>query len=101
MRNGIVNVQQIQLMTFSHFCHARRQRETVRRILEQRISGDLHFVIEDAGSVRIQADRICVTDEMNFVPAIGELKPKFSRDDTAAAVSRITSDSNAHSVSRL
>ena len=49
MRNGIVHVQQIEVVKLGHLRHPRRQRQIVRRIFEQRITGDFHFVIVNVG----------------------------------------------------
>ena len=92
MRNRVVDVQQVQLVVFRHFRHARGQRQAVRRILKQRISGNFHFVIVDARRAGIQPDGIGVGDEMHFVAAGGQLQAQFRGDNAAAAVSRITGD---------
>ncbi len=101
MRNGVVHVQQIQVVIVRHLGHARRQRQAVRRILEQRIVGNFHFVIVDARSPRIQADRIRVGDEVDFVPALGQLQAQFGGHDAAAAVGGIAGDSDFHTISVL
>jgi hypothetical protein len=69
MRNGIVYVQHVQTVGFAHFRHARRQRQAIRRILEQRVGGDFHFVIVNPRRARIQPDGIGVADEMHLVSA--------------------------------
>ncbi len=48
MRDGVMHVQQVEIVVFRHFRHARGQRQAVGRVLKQRIVGDFHFVIVDA-----------------------------------------------------
>ncbi len=96
MRNRIVDVQQIEVVVLGHFRHARRQRQAIRRILEQRIVGNFHFVIVDAGSAGVQPDGIGVGDEMDVVAAVGQLQAKLGGDDAAAAVGGIAGDSDPH-----
>src|SRR5579862_8685913 len=43
-----------------------------------------------------QANGLGVGDEMDFMSALGQFQPKFGGHNSAAAVSRITGDSNLH-----
>ena len=90
VRNRVVDVQQIEVVGFGHVHHARGQRQAIGRILKQRIVGNLDLVIVNARRAGIEADGIRVGDEVDFVPAIGELEAEFRRDDAAAAVGGIT-----------
>ena len=96
MRDGVMYVQQIEIVALRDLGHARRQRQQVGRVLEQRIAGDLDFVIVDARNAGIEADRIRVGDEMHLVAAIGQLESELGGDDPAAAVGRITCDPDPH-----
>ena len=91
-----MHVQQVQVVALRHFRHARRQRQAVRRVLKQRIVGDLHFVIVDARRIRIQADRIRIRNEMDLVPARGQFHSQLGGDNPAAAVGWIASDADVH-----
>ncbi len=71
MRDGVVYVQQIQVLPLGHLRHARGQRQTVRRILKQRIGGDFHFVVVHARRPRVQAYGVGVADEVYVVTAVG------------------------------
>ena len=97
MRNGIVDVQQVQIVVVSHFRHARRQRKTIGRILEQRIVGHFHFVIVDARRTRVQPDGIGVGNEMDLMAARGQFQTEFGGDNAAAAVRGIAGDADLHS----
>jgi hypothetical protein len=55
-----------------------------------------HLVIVNVRQVRIETNRIGITDEMDFVTAGGQLQAKFGGDNTAAAVSGITRDADLH-----
>ncbi len=96
VRDGVMHVQQIEIVSVRHIHHARRQRQTIRRILEQRIVGNFHFVIVDARDAGVEPNRIRIGDEVDFVAAVGKLESEFRRDDAAAAVSGVTRDSNVH-----
>src|ERR1035437_3292886 len=96
MRNRVVHVQHVQVVALRHFRHPPGQRQAVRRVLKQGVVRDLHFVIVDARRIRIQADRIRIGNEMDLVPASGQLHSQFGGDNPAAAVGWITSDADVH-----
>ncbi len=98
MRNRVVHVQQVEIVVFGHFRHARCQRQAIRRILKQRIVGHLYFVIVDAGRAWVQPDRIGVGDEMDVVAAGGQFQAQLRGDDAAAAVSGIAGNSDSHAL---
>ena len=49
VRNRVVHVQQIEIVELRDLGHARRQRQIVRRIVEQRVTRDFDFVIVNIG----------------------------------------------------
>ena len=95
MRNRVVNVQQIEVVAFGDIRHARRERQAIRRVLEQRIVGNFHFVVVDARNAGIEPDRIRVGDEVNLVAARREFEAEFGGDDPAAAVGGIAGDADS------
>src|SRR3954452_1586640 len=70
--------------------------------MEKRVVRNLDFVIKDAGSSHIQADRGCVTDEVHFMPPVREFEPEFGGNNPAASVGGVASNANPHgsSISR-
>ena len=96
MRNRVVHVQQVEIVELRDLGHARRQRQIVRRIVEQRIAGNFHFVIVDVRFLAPQPDGLRVGNEMDLVSALRQLQTEFRGDDSAAAVRRITGDSDLH-----
>ena len=48
MRHRVVHVQQVEPMGAHDFVHPHRQREVVRRVLEERIATDVDFMEVDA-----------------------------------------------------
>ena len=96
MRNRVVHVQQVEIVELRDLRHARRQRQIVRRIVEQRITRDFDFVIMNVRFRAPQPDRLGVRDEMNFVAALGQFQAQFRGHHAAAAVGRITGDPNLH-----
>ncbi len=99
VRNRVMHVQQVERVALGHFRHARRQRQAVRRILEQRVIRDFDLVIVDARRPRIEPDGIGVGDEVNIVPAVGQLETQLSSDNAAAAIGGITGDADLHFIS--
>src|ERR1700728_76905 len=57
---------------------------------------NFHFVIVDVRFLAPQSNGLRVGDEMNFVSALSQLQAQFRGDDSAAAVRRITGDSDLH-----
>ena len=96
MRDGVVDVQQVQVVALGHFGHARGQRQRVGRVLEQRVGRDLDLVVVDARSARVEPDGVGVGDEVDLVAAVGQFQAQFGGDDAAAAVGGITGDSDLH-----
>ncbi len=96
MRNGVMHVQQVELVDLGDLGHARRQRQVVRRILEQRITRDLDLVIVNVGLRFGQADGLRIGDEVDLVAALRQLQSELGGDHTAAAVSGITGYADSH-----
>jgi hypothetical protein len=92
-------VEQVEFIDLRDFGHARGEGKVVRRILEERVSRNLDLMEMDIGMGLCQADRLGIRDEVNLVITIGEFDAKFGSDHTAAAVGRVTGDSNPHEVS--
>ena len=74
MRNGVVHVQQIEIVNLGDLGHARRQRQIVRRIFEQRITRDLNLVIVNVGLRLGQPDGLRIGDEVDFMAALRQLQ---------------------------
>ena len=98
MRNRVVDVQQIEIVSLRYLRHSRRERQAIRRVMEQRVLRDFDFVVVNAGNARIEPDGIRVRDEMDLVAAIRQLQSEFGGDNAAAAVRRITGDPDPHGV---
>ena len=79
-----------------HLVHAHGEREIVRRILEQRIAADVHFVEVDARQERRQPEGLLVGDEVDLVPALRERDAELRRDRAGAAVRGIAGDADLH-----
>ncbi len=56
MRNGIMHVQQIEAFRLGHLHHFYGQGESIRRVVEQRITGNFHFM-------ELQSARSCPSIE--------------------------------------
>ena len=77
-------MQQIQIIKLGDLGHPSRQRKIVRRILEERILRDLHFVKVNVRMRFGQPDRLRIRDEVNIVSSIGQLNTKLGGHDAAA-----------------
>src|SRR5712671_2892686 len=84
-------------MSPDHLVHPDREREIVRRKLEQRIAADVDFVEEDSWQERWQAEWLPVRNEVDFVSTIGQSDAQLRRNGARSAVRRITGDANVHS----
>ena len=93
-----MHVEQVEAVDFGYLGHARGQRQIVRRILEQRIVGDVHLVKVDVGALGVQPDGLPVRDEVDLMSAVCQLHPQFGGHHPAAAVGGITCDSDLHAV---
>ena len=97
VRNGVVNVQEIERVELGDLGHARGEGEIVGRVFEERIVGDGDFVIVDVFFAAVEAEGLRVGDEVNFVAAGSELDAELGGDDAGAAVGGIAGDADLHS----
>jgi hypothetical protein len=96
VRNGVVNMQQVEIVQLRNLCHARGQCQIVRRVIEQRVTRNLYLVIMNIGFFPAQPDGLGIRDEMNFVTALGQFQSEFRSHYAAAAVGGIARDPNLH-----
>ena len=96
VREGIVNVQQVQVLSRRHVVHHGRQGQGVGRMIEQRVAHDLHFVEMDALARLGHPHRNGVADEVHIVPPGRQFQAQFGRNHAAAAVSGVTRDADFH-----
>ena len=94
--NGVVHVQDVQFRLGGHIGHLRREREGVRRILEQRIGHHLHVVEGDVLVVFLQAEGDRIAHEMDHVPLPGQRLSQFGGDGAASSVGGIAGDADVH-----
>src|SRR5882762_4152339 len=98
MRDGIVYVEQIKALCFGHFHHLYRKRKRVRRVVEQGITGNFHFVELNSLVGVGQTNWRRIADEMNLMAARSQLHSQLGRDDARTAIRRVASDPNLHIV---
>ena len=73
MRHGVVDVQHVEPMLAAHLGHLHREGQRVVGVLEKAVGIDAHRVVPDAGRVRREPEGPLVADEVNVVPAAGEV----------------------------
>src|SRR6266853_3807441 len=96
MRDRIMHMQEIKVVKLGHFSHAGGQRQVVRRVLEQRVARNFHFVIVNIRMGATQPNRLGVRNEVNFVVTLGQFHPQFGRDHAAASIGGIAGDADFH-----
>ncbi len=70
-------MQQVKRTEFSHLRHPRRERQIVRRKLEQRITRDRDFVIDTFAIPPVQPKRLRIRNEVNLVSRRGKLNAQL------------------------
>ena len=101
MRDGVMHMQQIEILVFSYGRHLRRQRQRVRLMLEQRIRHHLDFMKTHALIQFSQPRRQSRGDEMHGVPALGKFFPELRAHNAAATIGRIDCDADIHERMRV
>ena len=96
VRDRVVQCSRSSSCVEHHLVHAHREREVVRRILEQRIAADVHFVEVDARQERRKPERLLVRDEVDLVTAPRERDAELRRDGARPTVGRIAGDADLH-----
>ena len=96
VRDGVVNVEEIERVELGDLGHAGGEGEVVGRMLEEGIVRDGDFVEVDVGFAAGEAEGLRVGDEVDLVAAGGEFDAEFGGDDAAAAVGGITGDADLH-----
>src|SRR5437868_399477 len=101
MGDGVMHMQQIEILVFSYGRHLRRQRQRVRLMLEQRIRHHLDFMKTHALIQFSQPRRQSRGDEMHGVPALGKFFPQLRAHNAAATIGRIDCDADIHERMRV
>src|SRR5262245_23168504 len=98
MGDGVVNVQQIQILIRSHLCHLGRQSQSIRRMLKERIVEHLHFMEMNQLTRNVQLDGYGVADEMDLVAEGSQFLAHLCRHHSTSAIGWITGDSDFHQI---
>ena len=75
-----------------------RERQSVGRVLEERVVLHLHFVEEESLVEVSESERLGVRHEVYLVPSLRELYPKSRGDGARAPVRGVTGDSDFHAL---
>ena len=94
VRDGVVNVEQVERVELGDLGHAGGEREVVGRVLEERVVVDVDFVKVDVGLAAVEAEGRGRGDEMDFVAARGEFDAEFRGDYAAAAIGGVAGDAD-------
>ena len=96
-----MRVQHVESLVLRGLEHRDRERERVRRILEERIRRNVDFVVVDVLDEVRQPERLRVADEMDLVSATRELDAELGGDDAGAAVHGRARDADRHTLPPL
>src|SRR5262249_35933704 len=86
VRDRVMHVQRVQLLILGDLDDLRRQRQVVRRELEERVIEKIDLVKPQPLVQLTQPRRQSVTDEMDVVAALRQLAAQLGADYPAAAV---------------
>src|SRR5438045_9127461 len=98
MRDCVVHMQQIKLLSFKNLEHLCGQRQCIRWMIEQRIRRYLYLMKKNVRIVQVHPDRRGIADEMHIVPANSQLLAKFRDNNAGTAVSRKTGYDQSNAV---
>src|ERR1035438_7328796 len=98
MGDGVMDVEEIEIIEFGHLDHPGGKCEIVGRELEERIAGDGDLVIEDALFATVKAEWLRIGDEVDLVAERRQFDAQFGCYNARSAVSGVTSDADAHRV---
>ncbi len=94
--DGIVNMQDLQLLDLRHLSHLGGKRQRVREILEQRVLDNVHLVETDAGRQTSQTQRRRIADERDLVPVLDQVLAQLGCHHAASPVRWIARNANPH-----
>jgi hypothetical protein len=91
-----MDMEQVKRRLFGDLGHLSRERQRIRRMIEERVSGDLYFMKKNPLACPAQADGHGVTDEMDLVPACREFDAELGCNHTGTAVGWVAGDPDFH-----
>src|SRR5215468_6042439 len=91
-----MNMQKVEFVKFRNFSHAGSERQIVRRVVEQRIPGDLDLVIVNMRLGLREPDGLSVGNEMDVVSALCQFEAQFRGHHPAASIGGIAGDPDLH-----
>ncbi len=96
MRNGVVRVDDVELLLIRDMRDRGGKREQVLRLAKQRIRRHGHAVEVQSRHTTLPAKRRLAADEMYVMAAIGQGLGQLRRDDAAAAHRRVADHPDSH-----
>jgi hypothetical protein len=93
--NGVVDMEQVELVELGNLRHAGSQREIVGRMLEQRVVKHLDLVEVNIGLAARKAERCGRGDEVDVVATRCQLDAKLGGDHAAPSIGGVAGDADA------
>ncbi len=94
MRDGVVDVQEVERVPLGDLGHAGGEGEVVGRVLEEGVVEELDLVEVDVVLAAGEAEGRGRGDEVDLVAARGELDAELGGDDAGAAVGGVAGDAD-------
>src|SRR5262245_24922668 len=96
MRNCIVTVNQVQTLQLRNLSHLGGKGQRIRRVIEERIGRNFHFVKINAREAPFQAQGRGIDDEVNLMAALSQLLPQRCRYDAASSIGWLAGYADLH-----
>ena len=94
VRDGVVNVEEIERVPLGDFSHAGGECEVVGWVLEQGVVEELDLVEMDMGLAAGEAEGGGGGDEVDLMSARGKLDPELRGDNAGATVRGVAGDAD-------
>src|SRR5258705_867296 len=96
MGDGVMHVQEIEILVLGYCCHLGAKRERVWLMLEQGIGHHLDFVKTNAVAQLGESSGQGRRNEVDHVTASGQLLAQFRTHNAAAAIGWVNSNADIH-----
>ena len=92
----VVDVEELEAVLARRLRHLHREREVVRRVLEEGVARDVHLVEADVLLEVAEAEGQAVRDDVDVVAAARQLLAELGRHRPGAAHRRVADDADLH-----
>jgi hypothetical protein len=90
MRDGIMNMEQVELFMSDNTHHFARKSKFVRGVLEERVRPRVDLVIKQVFIQKVEPAGLGIGNEMDLVTLLCQRFAEFGRNHATATKSRVT-----------